>query len=84
MAITTSLWLRQRANDLLSQLTALYLVVGDVNGDGSVGMDDLALLVNYLLTDDDTGIDLLAADMDGNGIVGMDDLSGLIIYLLTN
>lgn len=57
---------------------------GDVNGDGSVSMDDLSALSNYLLTD--TGLDqyqLEAADMNGNGTVDLDDMSLLINYLLT-
>ena len=57
---------------------------GDVNGDGHVGMDDLADLINYLLTGNASGIDLIAADVDDDRDVGMDDLADLINYLLTN
>lgn len=60
------------------------VIRGDVNGDENVNMDDLAELINYLLTNDATGINLENADCDeGNG-VNMDDLSALINYLLTN
>ena len=77
-------WLRERAEYLLSQLAALYRVPGDVDGDGFVTMDDLSWMINYLLTDDGTGLDLDAADMTGEGVVNMDDLTGLINNLLTN
>lgn len=59
-------------------------VRGDVDGDGSVTMDDLAALINYLLTDDSTGINMSGADADISGDVGMDDLAALINYLLTD
>lgn len=58
---------------------------GDVDGNGTVDMDDLTKLINYLLTNDATGINLVnAASCDGNDGVGMDDLTALISYLLTN
>ena len=58
---------------------------GDVNGNGSVNMDDLTALINYLLTDDATGINMAnAANCDGNDGIGMDDLTALINYLLTD
>jgi hypothetical protein len=76
-------WLRSRAQKLLLQLAALYCVAGDVNGNCEVDMDDLTLLINYLLTNDSTGMDLLAADVSGDGHVTMDDLTDLINYLLT-
>ena len=57
---------------------------GDVNGDKIVGMDDLAMLINYLLTNNSDGINMANADVDGSSEVGMDDLTELINYLLTH
>ncbi len=57
---------------------------GDLNGDGAVGMDDLTLLINYLLTGDASSINLPAADTNEDGPINMDDLTVLINYLLTN
>lgn len=57
---------------------------GDVDGDGKIGMDDLTALINYLLTDNATGINMENADVDGSGNVGMDDLTALVNYLLTD
>lgn len=59
-------------------------VRGDVNGDGDVTMDDLSALINYLLTDDATGLNIDAANCDLQGGVTMDDLSALINFLLTD
>lgn len=56
---------------------------GDVNGTGVVNMDDLSDLINYLLTNDATGINMEGADCWTDGDVNMDDLSELINYLLT-
>ena len=57
-------------------------LAGDVDGDGTVGMDDLTALINYLVFDDATGINMANADADANGTVGMDDLTALINYLV--
>lgn len=53
---------------------------GDVNLDGSVGMDDLSELINVLLTDQPCP----NPDVDLDNTVGMDDLSVLINILLTD
>ena len=56
---------------------------GDLNNSGSVEMDDLTDLINYLLTGNGEDINLLAANCDQIGDVTMDDLTCLINYLLT-
>ena len=71
--------------------TAAYTVVfpvapqvklGDVNGDGSVTIADVAAMVDYLLGGDSTGFNVAAADIDGNQHVGMNDLASLIDMVL--
>lgn len=57
---------------------------GDVNNDGAVGMDDLTALINYLVTNDATGINLDNADCTLDSSVNMDDLTTLINYLVFN
>ena len=65
-----------------SCLVTVYTEVGDLNRDGFTNMDDLTVMINYLLTGNDEGISLTNADVNGNG-VSMDDLTVLINYLLT-
>ena len=55
---------------------------GDVDDDGIVNIADVTSLINYLLTDEATGLNLAAADCDSNGSVNIDDVSALINYLL--
>lgn len=62
----------------------VYTEVGDLNSDGFVNMDDLTVMINYLLTSDATGINLTNADTNLKDGVTMDDLTALINYLLTN
>lgn len=57
-------------------------LVGDVNYDSIVNMDDLTDLINYLLTNDVSIINATNADVSRNGVVNMDDLTTLIDYLL--
>ena len=58
---------------------------GDVNNNGFIEMDDLAALINYLLTGDAADINMInAAACDANDDVTMDDLTALINYLLTS
>ncbi len=53
-------------------------VGGDVNGNGTVEMDDLSSFINMLLSGDAPGY----ADLNGDGAVNMDDLTSLINVLL--
>ena len=83
-------------NVLESQATQLQIVLdeiaeqasesirGDVDGNGVVGMDDLTALINYLVTNETTGLDMEAANCDLIGEVDMDDLTSLIYYLVYN
>lgn len=59
------------------------VIRGDVDGDGTVNMDDLTALINYLLDNTHT-INEANADCDQANGVNMDDLTELINYLLTN
>ena len=55
---------------------------GDVDGDGHISINDVTELINYLLSDDATGIHLDAADCDLNGDVSISDVTKLINFLL--
>lgn len=65
------------------RLVALDTEVGDVNGDGEVRINDVTALVNYLLSQDASGINLDAADTNQSGDVTISDVTALINYLLS-
>lgn len=58
------------------------VLLGDVDGDGNVGIGDVADLIDYILSQDATGIDLKAADVDGDENVGIGDVTAIIDYIL--
>ena len=69
------------------QLLESYTVVilGDLNGDGAVGIGDFAMLRQQLLKGDVvTGIYLRAADLNHDGSVGIGDFAKLRQFLLGN
>ena len=55
---------------------------GDVNGDGTVTIADVTVLIDYLLTGDEAAINLENADVSGDGLIGINDVTKLIDYLL--
>ncbi len=57
-------------------------LLGDVNSDGSVMISDVTALINFLLSNDDTGLDIDAADCNGDTTVSISDVTALINYLL--
>ena len=68
-------------------VTAVYKTTtmrGDVNGDNQVGIADVTALINYLLTDDATGINLDAADCNQDNNINISDVTALINFLLTD
>ena len=57
---------------------------GDVSGNGLVNISDVTELINYLLTQDASGINLDAADCNQNGSVTISDVTALINFLLSH
>lgn len=57
-------------------------LIGDVNGDGEVKIGDVTALINYLLSNDASGINLQAADCNQDGDIKIGDVTVLINYLL--
>ena len=56
-------------------------IVGDVDLDGTVGINDVTALIDYLLGGGD--VFLNSADIDGNGQIQIDDVTSLIDMLLS-
>ncbi len=63
-------------------LNAANIMAGDVDGDGSVNINDITTLINYLLNGDAEGLALANADCYPDGRVSIDDVVSLISYLL--
>lgn len=71
---------------LLSGLSALGQILGDLNGDGSVTICDLAMLRDHLLSNPSNGLPRLTtnnlalplADMDTNGVITSADFQRLL------
>jgi hypothetical protein len=63
--------------------TGSSFIRGDVNGDGHVTIGDVSALIDYLLSNDASGINLDGADVNGDGHVTIGDVSALIDMLLS-
>jgi hypothetical protein len=64
-------------------VAGLLVIPGDVDGDGVVNINDVTMLIDYLLSGDATTVFLAAADVDGDGEVNISDVTALIDYLLS-
>jgi len=69
------------AQYLLSQMED-DILLGDVNGDGRIRLNDVTTLISYLL-DDETEIVFVNADVSGDGRISIKDVASLIQLLLT-
>ena len=56
---------------------------GDVNGDGSIDIADVTLLIRYILSGDATGVWVAAADCNQDGDVNISDVTALISMVLS-
>ena len=61
--------------------SSLAVVTGDVNGDGHVNIEDVTLLIDYLLNDS-IQINTANADVDLDGAISITDVTELIDNLL--
>ena len=61
--------------------TGVEVITGDVDDDGLVNINDLALLIDYLLNNS-VHINTANADVDPDGAINISDLSALIDILL--
>ena len=59
------------------------VMLGDVNGDGSVNISDVTSLIDYLLSGNASGINVTAADCNQDSLVNISDVTALIDYLLS-
>lgn len=57
---------------------------GDVNDDQAINITDVTALINYLLTEDATGVNLDAANCNQDETINITDVTVLINFLLTD
>jgi len=58
-------------------------VLGDVDGNNVVDIDDVTAAINYVLTGNSEGINLAAGDINGDTNVDIDDITAIIHHILT-
>ena len=66
------------------EVTVTGYMIGDVNMDGKVGIDDVTALIDILLGSVLTDYDMDAADVDMDGRLTINDVTALIDMLLNN
>ncbi len=62
----------------------IAFILGDVNEDGSLSIEDVSALINYLMGATVTPFNTSAADVDGDGSVKVGDVSALINLILAD
>ncbi len=58
------------------------ILLGDVNGDGTLSIKDVTELINYLLAGEQPGFNAANADVNQDGKVSITDVSGVISIVL--
>ena len=59
------------------------VMIGDVNGDGSLSVTDVGMIISYILQTNPEGFNKDAADMNGDGDITVTDVGALITKILT-
>jgi len=67
-----------------TMVTVQAAIPGDVNSDGQISIADATMLIDYLLSGDESSLNLDAADHTGDGEVTINDVTSIIDSLLTN
>ena len=81
--VYTDLYINQANKRKLGEFDEPVVSIrGDLDQDGLVAIRDLTLLIDYLLSNDSTGLDLNAADCNESGSIEINDVTSLIDYLL--
>ena len=57
-------------------------LLGDSNGDGDVSLADIMLVVNYILSEDSTGLIFMNSDIDISGDISLVDIMGIVDIIL--
>ena len=74
-------WITRRMAYLDENVFVRNILLGDVDDDGNININDVTTLINYLLTDNEI-INETNADVDEDGIINIADVTSLIYILL--
>ena len=67
------------------EIPAMVTVVpGDADGDGKVSVTDVTAIIDYVLSNDASGINLDAADFNKDGRITIADVTDMIDYIISN
>ena len=59
-------------------------VIGDVNGDGSISVTDVGMMISFILGQNPAGFNEDAADLNGDAEITVTDVGALITKILSN
>ena len=87
--LAAAYWLWNRAMHLLEKYRSEApeeeeIVPGDANGDGRHTIEDVVMIINYLLRGSADDIDLNNADADGDGNITINDVTTTIMLVLNS
>lgn len=80
----TEIWVNNANKRKLGEYDEPTFIPGDVDESGTVNISDVTLLIQYLLSGSNDGINLDAADYNGDSAVNVTDVTELIQLLLSN
>lgn len=63
-------------------LLPISFLIGDVNGDGTVNVSDVTILVNHILNIPGTSLIIPNGDANGDGTVNVTDVTGIVNIIL--
>jgi len=81
---TTSVWSNIEHVTLYPASSEDDYILGDVNCDGVISIEDVTTLIDYLLGAEPTPFSKLAADVNQDGDIAIEDLTALIDLVLSN
>ena len=73
---------RYTSSDTKSVITIPSFTIGDVNGDGSISVTDVGMMISFILGQNPVGFNEDAADLNGDGTISVTDVGALITKIL--
>ena len=84
IALRAAEWFKNRALAIYETLKSEQTPAGDANGDNVVTIDDVTVLIDYLLSGNAANVNIYGADTDGDGEITISDMVMLVDLLLSN